>query len=148
MQSLGMTSYSRRFRDALADRALLVRMLVDSSPGLTIAVLVLTVIAGTLPALFNVAAGHIGGAVATALGEGNRSISTLYLPLAAATLIYIVMHVGAPIREAIGAALMRRADAHLGLRVIKAVSSPRGIAHLEDPQVLDQIAQAQGVITG
>ena len=45
----------------------------------------------------------ITDAVATAVAEGRRSMSTLYVPLAAATVIYILMHVGAPLREAIGA---------------------------------------------
>ena len=33
-------------------------------------------------------------------------------------------------------------------RVITAVSAPPGLAHLEDPAILDGIAQAQGVMTG
>ena len=42
-------------------------------------------------------------------------------------------------------ALGRYLDLHLQERVIEAVSRPHGIAHLEDPVILDQIQAAQGV---
>ena len=39
---------------------------------------------------------------------------------------------------------MRRVDESLAIQLMRAVSGPRSIAHLENPAVLDKVAQAQG----
>jgi ABC-type multidrug transport system fused ATPase/permease subunit len=47
----------------------------------------------------------------------------------------------------LGEALMRRVDTTLTADVMRAMSTPRGVAHLEDARVLDQLTQAQGEVT-
>jgi ATP-binding cassette subfamily B protein len=132
-------SYSRGLRQSLHDRAGLLQVLPDTSPLLTIGVLVTTAIAGALPPAFNVASGALAGAV-----QARRPVTTV---LVVATLLYFATHLIGPIREAMGSALMRRVDAALTVRVMRAVVVPRGIAHLEDADVLDRISQSQGAVT-
>ena len=140
-------AYARGWRDAVADRAVLMRAMGQASPGLTGAAVGVAVVSGALPPAFNLAAGAVAGAAETAIRAGERSLGRVTPALLVATALYLGIHVLGPVRDALGQALMRRVDAALNLDIMQAMSRPRGVAHLEDAEVLDRIAQAQGEVT-
>jgi ATP-binding cassette subfamily B protein len=137
-------AYGRGWRDALADRAVLLRAMAGASPRLAGVAVGVAVLSGVLPPAFNVAAGAVAGAAQSSIAAGERSLGRVTPWLLVATVLYLGIHVLGPVRDALGSAVMRRVDAALNLDVMRTMATPRGVAHLEDATVLDQIAQAQG----
>src|SRR5688572_22682834 len=91
--------------------------------------------------------GLLVGSVPVAVQQGPDSAEarhtlTLFLLIC---LIALVARVLGPFQSSIAASLARRVDRHLQERVIAAVGRPSGVAHLEDPQILDLIKNTQGV---
>jgi ATP-binding cassette subfamily B protein len=140
-------AYARGWREALADRAVLVRAMAQATPGLSAVAVGVALLSGALPPAFNLAAGAVAGAAESAIRAGERSLGGVTPALLVATGLYLALHVLGPVRDALGTALMRRVDASLTVDVMVAMSRPRGVAHLEDAEVLDRIAQAQGEVT-
>ena len=141
----------RRFnwRERIAIRRDLVGTLPIGGRPLVAGLLTATVLTGLLTPAFNITSGVITGAAEEVLRtEGASGRGRLTGALAVATLIYVLIHTMGPVLEGVGASVMRRIDARLMARVMITASTPRGIAHLEDAEVLDRIAQAEGVITG
>src|SRR5580765_436677 len=128
----------------------LVRQAAAANRGLTVLTAALVVVAGLLPAAFSLATGALAGAVPGAVGRGLSSGPGHHVAAAllAATAAYVAIQVIGPLRAVVADTLMRSVDEALSTRLMRAVSGPRGIAHLEDPAVLDQVAQAQGAVTG
>jgi ATP-binding cassette subfamily B protein len=135
---------------AAAPRSDLVRASAGVAPGLTAALGALVVASGLLPPAFSLATGALVQAVPDAVGHGMGSPAghRVAVALLLATLAYVLIQVAGPVRAMVGDILMRRIDASLSVDLMRAVSAPRGIAHLEDPQVLDRVAQAQGAVHG
>lgn len=129
---------------------MLIRALPTAGRGLAAASIAATLVGALLPPAFTIASGAIAGALPDAVtdGTGSAAANRLVMALAASTAIFVAIHISGPIRETLGDVLMRRLDEALTLRLMRAVSLPRGVAHLEDPVVLDKIAQAQGAVTG
>jgi ABC-type transport system involved in cytochrome bd biosynthesis fused ATPase/permease subunit len=65
--------------------------------------------------------------------------------LAILAALFVAQRTVGPIRSALLATLGRELDRYLEERLMLALHAPPGIAHLEDPLVLDQIRIAQGV---
>lgn len=141
------TSSARGPRSTRLD---LLRQSAAISPTLTGVASALVVVAGLLPAGFSLATGALAGAVPPAVGRGMGSGPghRVALFLLLATVLYVLIQVAGPVRAAVTDVLMRRIDESLATELMQAVSGPRGIGHLEDPVVLDRIAQAQGTVTG
>ena len=110
----------------------------------------LVVASGLLPAALSLASGALVGAVAPAAGRGMDSAAgqRVLLALALAAAVYVAIQVVGPLRATVCDVLMRGIDQSLATQLMRAVSGPRSIAHLEDPLVLDRVAQAQGAVTG
>jgi ATP-binding cassette subfamily B protein len=136
----------RTWRSSLADRAVLVGTAVDASRWLSGAALAIVVVSGVLPPAFNVASGIVAGSVEEAVRTGDGSLGDLAPVLIVATSLYLALHVMGPIRTGTGEALMRRVDAALTVQSMRTMARPSGVAHLEDPEVLDRIAQVQGEV--
>ncbi|HMG45253.1 MAG TPA: ABC transporter ATP-binding protein [Acidimicrobiales bacterium] len=132
---------------AVGDRAVLLRAARDASPLLAAVAGGVAVLSACLPPAFNVAAGIVAGRAEEAVRAGDDTTGRVAPAFVVAALVYLAVHVAGPVREALSSALMRRVDAALTVDVMRAVSRPRGVAHLEDPAVLDLMAQAQGVVT-
>ena len=135
---------------AASPRADLVRASAGVAPGLTAALAGLVLAAGLLPPAFTLATGALAQRVPDAVGRGMGSPAghRVALALLVATLVYVSIQVVGPMRAMVGEILMRRIDEAFAVDLMRAVSAPRGIAHLEDPQVLDRVAQAQGAVHG
>jgi ATP-binding cassette, subfamily B, bacterial len=111
-----------------------------ASPGLTVGSLVLATCSGLLAPTFMLAT----GALVQAVREGSSFVT----PLALIGAIFALQRIIDPIREEVGATMWPRVDQWLGDRIMAAASAPAGLQELEDPAVLDRIAQARGAVTG
>jgi ATP-binding cassette subfamily B protein len=111
-----------------------------ASPRLTLASLGLATCSGLLMPVFMLATG--------ALVEAVRDGRPYALPLASLAAIFGIQRIIDPVREYLGQTLWPRVDESLGDRIMAAVSAPAGVQELEDPAVLDRIAQARGAVTG
>jgi ATP-binding cassette, subfamily B, bacterial len=90
---------------------------------------------GTLPAAFAIVMGLLVGAV-----EQRESLAT---PLALVGVVFILMHVLAPIHKALSANLGDRTAAWLYDRLTEACIRPPGMGHLEDPRLTNDLTVAR-----
>jgi ATP-binding cassette subfamily B protein len=139
----------RSWRETAADRAVLVDTAVGASPGLCVIGLGVIVLSGAMPPLFNALSGVIAGDIERAIRADQATLASsgIVPALVAATVVYLLMHVMGPVRDGVGTSLARRVDAAVTADVMEAMSRPRGVSHLEDAEVLDRLAQAQGEVT-
>jgi ATP-binding cassette, subfamily B, bacterial len=102
------------------------------------------------PSLVVVALGFVVGAVPGAVehGIGSSDGTTLIATLLVAAVVYGLSLMLDPVGEAIGTAVRSRLTGDLQGRLLRAVSGPVGIEHLEDPETLDRLADAEGSLTG
>ncbi|MDI5973340.1 ATP-binding cassette domain-containing protein [Streptomyces sp. SL13] len=126
------------------------RLLWGSSRGLALGAMVMLVADAALPSLTLVsmgrAAGHIPGAVAD--GVSSAAGHALWWALALAAGCFTLSMLRGPVEDVLSAAARARLTAVLQERLVRAVSAPPGIAHLEDPAVLDRLSFAQGEVMG
>jgi ATP-binding cassette subfamily B protein len=128
----------------------LLRLVPKAGPNITVLFALGVLAGGLLPPAFMLATGALAGSVPGAIKYGAASADAhrLTIALVVAAILYLANHVIDPVREEVADALGRRLDEHLTQELMASVSAPPGVAHLEDPQVLDAIAQAQGTVTG
>jgi ABC-type multidrug transport system fused ATPase/permease subunit len=114
----------------------------------------LAVLVGALallgPALalaFTLATGALVGAAPAAVAGGFDSPAghRVLLALAAAGAVFVAQRVLGPLRGTLATVLGDQLDRHLEARLLRAVTQPPGVAHLEDPTVLDKLTLAQGL---
>lgn len=127
---------------ALADlpRVVAHKLMWAASPGLTVTLAVMVVAGAAFGPLYAVATGALVGAVATG--------GDVALPLVAIGALYAMQQVLAPAREAVLAALASRIDDQVRSRMMQAMLTPNGIAHLEDPSLQDDLGLARGIAWG
>jgi ATP-binding cassette subfamily B protein len=123
-----------------------VRLLWESSRPLAVAVAAYTVAASTLPNLVLIAAGHLVGDIPAAAAGGLHSAAghRMVAALAITGAAYAAALLLGPVQTALGSVVKWRLIYHIQDRLMAAVSGPVGIAHLEDPKVLDDLSLAQG----
>jgi ABC-type multidrug transport system fused ATPase/permease subunit len=110
-------------------------VLPRAAPGRALAWWSLIAIRGALPAAFTIA---VGGLVGTVQQGGP-----LLVPLALVGGVFIAMNGLVPVHEALSADLGAKAGAWLHDRLLRACVEPSGLAHLEDPELADDLAQAR-----
>ena len=122
------------------------RMLASAAPGLLAAALVFMVVEALLPNLVLVAMGRTVGDIPAAVtaGLGSPAGHRMLLQLGVAGALYAVSLLRGPVEDALNAVVQARMSVVSRRRLIEAVSAPAGIAHLEDPAVLDRLSSAQG----
>src|SRR2546426_5917614 len=103
--------------------------------GLTAAWWLLVAVRGLLPAIFAVAMGALGGA-----GSGHHSLTA---PLATVGLAFVAMNALGPVHGAAGSLLGAKSGAWLHDRLMAATVEPPGIAHLERPELADELSRAR-----
>jgi len=109
--------------------------LYAASPRLTIAWWVLVVVRGLLPAAFAVAMGVLVAAV--------ENGDPLGVPLAAIGFTFIAMQSLGPVHDAVSANLGAVGSSWLHDRLLYACVGPPGLAHLEQPDLADDLASAR-----
>jgi len=107
---------------------------------LTAAVVALATLQGLLLPLLMLATGALVGAL-------NSSESPV-VALCVIGVLVAVQHLLDPVGTELGAMLWRRVDESLSQRVMQALATPPGLAHVEDPAVLDAAIQVEGALTG
>jgi ABC-type multidrug transport system fused ATPase/permease subunit len=117
---------------------------------LTAAVVAGIVVTAMLPVGFALASGALVGSVRAAAAQGFDSAPgrRLLVAVGAVAVLFVLQQVSGPVVRELADALGRRLNGRLRLRVMAATLQPTGIAHLEDPAVLDKVAAAQSVGTG
>jgi ATP-binding cassette subfamily B protein len=100
------------------------------------------------PVMIMVAMGRMVGRMPAAFGHGFGSPAghALFLSLVVVGIAFFVGMMATPYQEWLTAAIKIRLTFALQTRLMRAVSEPIGIAHLEDPAVLDRVALAQGTL--
>jgi ATP-binding cassette, subfamily B, bacterial len=106
-----------------------------SAPGLAAAWWALVVARGALPAALTLAVGAVVGAV-----QGGHG---LVAPLVAAGLVFMAVSALGPVHDAAGANLGARASSWLHDRLLAACVVPPGLAHLERPELADDLSAAR-----
>ncbi len=111
------------------------RTLYRAAPALTLWWFGLLVIGGLLPAVFALATGLVINAV-------DQSTS-LTGPLIVVGIAFTVMQIINPVHVAIGQNLGRRTSDHMNDRLMHATIEPPGIAHLENPELSNELSMAR-----
>ena len=107
---------------------------------MTAAVVVLAMLQGVLLPLLMLATGALVGAL--------NSSGSLVFWLCVIGVFVTVQHLLDPFNAELGAMLWRRVDESLSQRVMRALATPPGLSHVEDPAVLDAAVQVEGALTG
>jgi ATP-binding cassette subfamily B protein len=123
-----------------------VRLLLASGKGWTAAVVLFVAASAIVPNLVLVSVGYMVGQVPAATREGLSSAPghALLIGLAVAGAAYAVAVLLGPVQTAMSTSLKWRLTYSMQSRLMTAVSQPVGIAHLEQPQILDRLALARG----
>jgi ATP-binding cassette subfamily B protein len=138
------------WRRTVATRVAFVRRCAAVNRRLTLTTGGLVLVAGLLPLAFALTTGALAGTLPRVAGQGMGSPAGRQALgwLLATAAVFVAMQVVNPVRAAVAERLIRAVDEALAVDLMRALSTPRGIAHLEDAGVLDRVAQAQGVVTG
>jgi ATP-binding cassette, subfamily B, bacterial len=135
---------------AASPRLRALRILVEASPWLAGGALVLALADALLPNLVIVAMGRATGQIPDAVRDGLGSSAGVGMlaALAVAGVVYALSLLRGPAEDALSSAARARVSLVMQRRVVDAVCEPAGIAHLEDPEVLDRLASATGDLRG
>lgn len=104
-------------------------------PGLAVIWWALVVVRGLLPAAFVLAMGVLVGAV--------QQGASLAGPLTFAGMVFVAVQALGPVHDAVSANLGATASAWLHDRLMHACVGPPGLAHLEQPDLADELAAAR-----
>jgi ATP-binding cassette subfamily B protein len=124
------------------------RLLWHASRPLALLLALDVVLAAVLPLLVLVAMGSMVGRIPAAVetGFGSPAGDRLVTSLVLVGVAFLGSMLTAPFHEWLAAAIKIRLTYATQSRLMDAVSRPVGIAHLEDPAVLDRVALAQGTL--
>jgi ABC-type multidrug transport system fused ATPase/permease subunit len=118
----------------------LIRVFAGVDRPITIAVLGLATLQGLLLPAFTISVGLLASTL-----EAGRSAAGVVLAIG---VLFTVQRLLDPVLAELTATLMRVVDEALTERVMRAMAEPPGLAHVEDPEVLDAALQAQGALSG
>ncbi|GAB3973779.1 ABC transporter ATP-binding protein [Actinoallomurus acanthiterrae] len=140
-----------RALDALraSPRYRVLKALAADSPGLLTGALAFMIAEGLIPNLVLIAMGRTVGAIPGAVrsGLGSHDGHVLLTRLVVAGALYTLSLLRGPAEDVLTAMVRAKMSAVQQRRLIEAVCAPAGIAHLEDPTVLDRLASAQGELS-
>ncbi len=143
-------AYSQVPADERATGRQALALLWSASRALTILTGAWVLLSTVLPTLVVIALGLVVAAVpgAVAHGLGSSDGDSLIMTLVFAAVVYAVSLMLSPVGNAIGTAARARITSDMQARLMSAVSGPVGISHLENAEVLDRLARAEGGLTG
>jgi ATP-binding cassette subfamily B protein len=126
------------------------RLLWESSRPLSFGVLAWAAADAIDGPLVVVALGLVVGAIPAAVagGMGSPAGHRLIAALIIAALLYTASLILDPIGGALGTVAHQRITDRLQARLLRAVTAPATIAHLEDQDTLNRLASAEGSLTG
>jgi ATP-binding cassette, subfamily B, bacterial len=126
------------------------RLLWESSKPLSLGVLAWAVADALDGPLVVGALGFVVGAIPGAISGGmsSRAGHRLIAALIVAALLYTASLVLDPIDAALSTAARQAITGRLQARLLRAVTAPATVAHLEDADTLNRLASAEGSLTG
>jgi len=127
-------------------RRALIPLVVGTAPGLTALLAVAIVVAATLPVLFTLMVGRVVAAVAAS--AANRPGPSVGVAVAVAGALFVATQAVGPVVSALADPIGLRLNVSLRKRVMAASLAPAEVAHLEDPEMLDLVAQSKGIGPG
>jgi ATP-binding cassette subfamily B protein len=138
--------------DALAQRLAgssrlrVLRLLWETSPALALMMSLFILADGFLPIVSLVALGRAVGRIPAAVthGLGSTSGRSLLTGLAIGTAAYALSLLRSPAEDLLSAHASAVMATGMQRRLAQAVCAPAGVEHLEDSEVLDQLASASG----
>jgi ATP-binding cassette, subfamily B, bacterial len=132
--------------DGIRARLAVARLYPQIGKGFTAAVVALVLISPLLSLGYTLAAGYLVGSVPAAVRDGIDSAAgrRLLTALAAVGATFIAQYALGGLREVLAQIAGRRVSRMIKRRVLGAMLRPPGVAHVEDPEVLDKIAAARG----
>jgi len=130
-------------------RLRVLRLLWETSHGLTVMLGLFIVADGFLPILSLVALGRAVGHIPAAVryGLGSASGHSLLIGLALGTAAYGLSLLRSPAEDLLSAHASAVMSTGMQRRLARAVCAPVGVEHLEDSAVLDQLAAASGELS-
>jgi ATP-binding cassette subfamily B protein len=125
-------------------------LLWKSSRPLAAGVIAWMVAGALLPVAVVISLGLVVGAIPGTVAHGISSANghRLIAALVLAALVYALSLIADPVGNALGTAASARITSQLQERLLTAVSAPVGVGHLEDTEMLDRLARAEGSLTG
>jgi ATP-binding cassette subfamily B protein len=125
------------------------RLFARASPGLFVGAVAFVLAEMVLPSLTLITMGRVVGRIPGAVrdGLGSSAGHQLVTALVIAGCCFGLSMLRGPAQDALSAAAGARMLVAMQGRLITAVSTPVGIAHLEDPSVLDRLSNASGDLT-
>jgi ATP-binding cassette, subfamily B, bacterial len=129
-----------------APRVRALRLMWRAAPGLSVLAVAFVLAEGALPVLVLVAMGRVTGAIpgAVIFGLDSGSGHALIDDLALAGGIYALSLMRGPFEDGLSAAVNARVEALMQTMLTGAACAPVGIEPLEDQEVLERLASAQG----
>lgn len=125
-------------------------LLWRSSKALSVGVIAWVAAGAVVPSLLIASLGYVIGAIPGAVRNGLNSPSggQLVMALVVAGVIYGISLILDPVSGALGTAAHQLITGQLQARLLRAVSGPPTIAHLEDRETTDRLSRAEGTLTG
>jgi ATP-binding cassette, subfamily B, bacterial len=135
-----------RAKIAASGRVRAARLLFETSKGWSLALAGFAVASAVCPILVLVALGLVIGDLPGAIRQGMSSAGghRLELALVFACAAYVANLLLGPAQNVLTLVVRSRLSDDLQGRLMAAVSEPTGVAHLEDPVLLDKLASARG----
>ena len=129
-----------------APRVRALQLMGQATPALSLVAVGFVIAEGALPVLVLVAMGRVTGDLPGAVLGGLSSPPghALIAALALAGGIYALSLMRGPLEDALTAAVTARVDARMRTALVAGACAPVGIEPLEDQQVQDRLASAQG----
>jgi len=127
--------------DVVRLRIEVLRLLPIADRRLVIVLVAAALVTGVLPLIFTVSVGVLAGVIPDVVRDGFDSDAgrSLALALAGTTLVVAALQVLDPVRGALEVIARRQIDESLRAKSLEDLSRPGGIAHLEDPSLLDHL---------
>jgi ATP-binding cassette subfamily B protein len=139
-----MQQNSRGMRSAPA--CILLRQAMEVDRHRAAALCAVVTVSGVLPVLVALANGHLVGLVWDG-ARGKAPEQALVAVVAALAAAFLCLQISAPLINVLAEGLGRRIGDSLRQRLIEAMMRPATVAPLEDEDLLDRIAVAQGIGT-
>jgi ATP-binding cassette, subfamily B, bacterial len=135
-----------RAKIAASGRVRAARLLFETSKGWSLAVAGFALASAVFPILVLVALGLVIGDLPGAIRQGMSSAAghRLELALVFACVAYLANLLLGPCQDVLTLVVRSHLRDDLQGRLMAAVSEPIGVAHLEDPALLDKLASARG----
>jgi len=137
-------AWSGWVESAVRPRIAIARLVPVAGLGLVVTLVAMNLAVGALPVAFVVATSVVIGRVPAAVegGVGSPAWDVLVTAFVLGAVAFLTLQALAPVMTALNAAVRRRVDGHLRRQIIDLTSATTSIAPLEDPETLDELAEA------